>query len=204
MKLNIKDVLYWMDAIRGSNNKYKTLESFWKGQISSKVWLIEQLNDIIKPVNANVLVCGGWYGVMATLLFNSNIKVNNVRSIDIDPECKPIALNMNKHYEINGKFKAETCNMLDFKNYKDYDIIINTVCEHMSWDQYYKWLENIPKDKLIILQSNNFIEHNEHISCVFSVEAFKEKCGLTNILYSGKLELPKYERYMVIGKKNGV
>ena len=59
MKLNIKDVLYWMDAIRGSNNKYKTLESFWKGQISSKVWLIEQLNDIIKPVNANVLVCGG-------------------------------------------------------------------------------------------------------------------------------------------------
>ena len=112
---------------------------------------------------------------MATLLFNSNIKVNNVRSIDIDPGCKPIALNMNKHYEINGKFKAETCNMLDFKNYNDYDMIINTVCEHMAWDDYYKWLDKIPKDRLIILQSNNFKEHNEHISCVSSEEDFKKK-----------------------------
>ena len=109
---------------------------------------------------------------------------------------------MNKHYEINGKFKAETCNMLDFKNYNDYDMIINTVCEHMAWDDYYKWLDKIPKDRLIILQSNNFKEHDEHISCVSSEEDFKKKCGLTNILYSGTLELPKYERYMVIGNKN--
>ena len=88
--------------------------------------------------------------------------------------------------------------------YYDYDIIINTVCEHMSWDQYYKWLDKLPKGALIILQSNNFIEHNQHISCVFSEEAFKKKCGLTNILYSGTLELPKYERYMIIGKMNGI
>ena len=201
MKLNIKDVLYWMDAIRGSDDKYKTLESFWKGQISSKVWLIEQLNEIIRPVNANVLVCGGWYGVMATLLFNSNIKVNNVRSIDIDPGCKPIALNMNKHYEINGKFKAETCNMLDFKNYNDYDMIINTVCEHMAWDDYYKWLDKIPKDRLIILQSNNFTGHKEHINCSDSLKDFKWKSKLNRVWYEGTLELPKYDRYMLIGRK---
>ena len=199
------------------------VDSLHEGQIASKVWLIEQLNEVIIkvnldntkkktkkiPVNPNVLVCGGWCGVMATLLFNSNIKVNNVRSIDIDPRLKPIALTMNKHYKLNGKFTAGTCNMLDFKNYNDYDMIINTVCEHIAWDDYYKWLDKIPKDRLIILQSCNYI-YPPHISCVSSEEDFKKKCGVTNILYSGTLEQPKYigkfsdfKRYMVIGNKNG-
>jgi len=240
LKLNIKDVIPWVDAARRCNDKYvrdpnaligngraannEVLESLDEGQIASKVWLIEQLNEVIIkvnldntkkktkkiPVNPNVLVCGGWCGVMATLLFNSNIKINNVRSIDIDPGCKPIALTMNKHYKLNGKFTAGTCNMLDFKNYNDYDMIINTVCEHMSWDDYYKWLDKIPKDRLIILQSCNLKEYSTHISCVSSEEDFKKKCGVTNILYSGTLEVPKYfgekssfERYMVIGNRNG-
>ena len=72
---------------------------------------------------------------MATLLFNSNIKVNNVRSIDIDPRFKPIALTMNKHYKLNGKFTAGTCNMLDFKNYNDYE----NLCFFLSRRSYRKF-----------------------------------------------------------------
>lgn len=36
MKINIQDVLFWMDAIRDSDDRYRTLESFWKGQVNSK------------------------------------------------------------------------------------------------------------------------------------------------------------------------
>jgi hypothetical protein len=39
MKVDIQDVLFWMDAIRDSEDRYRTLESFWKGQVNSKIWL---------------------------------------------------------------------------------------------------------------------------------------------------------------------
>ena len=43
MKIDINDIKYWMDAIRNSEDKDRTLESFWGGQIKSKLWLIEAL-----------------------------------------------------------------------------------------------------------------------------------------------------------------
>ena len=43
MKIDIHDIKYWMDAIRISEDKERTLESFWGGQIKSKLWLIEAL-----------------------------------------------------------------------------------------------------------------------------------------------------------------
>ena len=45
MKVDIQDVLFWMDAIRNSENRYRTLESFWKGQVNSKLWLIEKMQE---------------------------------------------------------------------------------------------------------------------------------------------------------------
>jgi len=40
---------------------------------------------------------------------------------------------------------------------------------------------------------------DEHTNCVNSHEELAEKSGLNTILYSGKLDLDNYERYMVIG-----
>ena len=74
MKINIKDVLFWMDAIRQSDDRYRTLESFRKGQINSKVWLIDHLEKY-QNLPYNILVCGGWNGVLATLLFNSRLDI---------------------------------------------------------------------------------------------------------------------------------
>ena len=43
MQIDIDHILFWMDAIRNSTDKSRTLESFWKGQIKSKLWLINEL-----------------------------------------------------------------------------------------------------------------------------------------------------------------
>jgi len=40
MKIDIEDVMFYMDAIRNSEDRDRTLESFWKGQIKSKLWLV--------------------------------------------------------------------------------------------------------------------------------------------------------------------
>ena len=45
MKIDIQDIKFWMDAIRNSEDKDRTLETFWGGQIQSKLWLINTISE---------------------------------------------------------------------------------------------------------------------------------------------------------------
>jgi hypothetical protein len=199
MKIDLDDVLFWMDAIRDSSDKYRTLESFWKGQIYSKTWLVKSLEEMNLYNAGHVVIHGGWYGVLASLLFNSNINVKKITSIDIDPDCEKIAFTMNKRYEIAGKFKAITADMCDYVY--DANVVINTCCEHITQEQYDKWLNNVPDGALIVLQGNNYFDHPEHIRCSTNLNEF---VNISNIksLWASEMELPKYKRFMMIGKKH--
>ena len=202
MYLDIDHVLFWMDAIRNSKDPTRTLESFWKGQIKSKIWLIDSLIAFISSVPNNIVIHGGWNGVLASLLFQTNIKINKIISLDIDPDCEEIARTINKVEDISGKFKAVTCNMINYQ-YEFYpDIIINTSCEHISQYEYDIWLENIPSSSIIVLQSNNY-NIPEHIRIADSLEEFKNQSHLT-VFSASELELPLYTRYMIIGFKKNV
>lgn len=203
MKIDIEDVLFWMDAIRNSHDRYRTLESFWKGQVYSKVWLTEGLEQIIdtwhKPVK--IVIHGGWNGVLASILFNSKIPIEHIISLDIDPECQEVASTVNKRQEMAGRFLAVTEDMTTY-NYSA-DVVINTSCEHLTNDKYHQWLNRIPNDALIVLQNNNYFELEEHINCAIDIEDFIKMSGI-NVLKSDILSLPKYDRYMIIGKKENV
>ena len=201
MRINIRDVLYWMDAIRQSDDRYRTLESFWKGQINSKVWLIDNLKNYFQRVPYEILICGGWNGVMSTLLFNSELDIARVTSMDKDPTCESIANTMNKEYEIRSQFKAITMDMLEYRNYHKHNLIINTACEHMSKEEYAEWISLLPNNTKIIIQSNNYFDHKEHVNCKASLEAFEKDCGLT-VKFSAELPTEKYKRFMIIGAKN--
>ena len=71
MKINIKDVLFWMDA--NDSPMIDIHLRVRKGQINSKVWLIDHLEKYQQNLSYNILLCGGWNGVLATLLFNSRL-----------------------------------------------------------------------------------------------------------------------------------
>lgn len=202
MKINIKDVLYWMDAIRQSDDRYRTLESFWKGQINSKVWLIETLKQYFQRVPYNIVICGGWNGVLATLLFNSDLDILKITSVDKDPTCESIAYTMNKDYEMRGQFAAITENIIDYKNYAKHNLIINTACEHMTSEEYNNWISALPNNTQIILQSNNYFENKEHVNCQKDLITFKQNCGI-QVSSASELETEKYKRFMIIGVKNG-
>ena len=45
MKIDTKDIKFWMDAIRNSDDRDRTLESFWGGQLESKAWLVETVEQ---------------------------------------------------------------------------------------------------------------------------------------------------------------
>jgi len=201
MKIDIEDIKYWMDTIRNSEDRDQILESFWGGQLFSKQWLVETLETRGHYVNANIVIHGGWNGVLANMLFNSNLGIGHITSVDIDPKCEYIAKSINKKYEQQGRFTAVTGDMCDYEYDNRVDIIINTSCEHITQEQYDKWLGNAP-NAMFVLQSNNYFTHPTHINCSKDLKEFetKSKC---KIEYSGEYQPPyvKYTRYMIIGSK---
>jgi hypothetical protein len=194
MNIDTEHLHYWMQAIRQSPDPIRTMDAFWSGQLNSKEWLITNLrNNVNKFVSIDIH--GGWVGVLASMLFQSNIYIKNIRSVDIDPSCEAIATMMNKKEEIVGRFRAVTADMCAIRS--DADVVINTSCEHITQDQYDLWLSGMPHSSLIVVQSNNY-DIPEHIRTASSLEEFKEQSSLT-VLWAGELELPLYTRYMIIG-----
>ena len=196
MQIDLEHLHYWMCAIRESNDPKRTLDAFWKGQLNSKLWLIENLKSFVDtPISVDIY--GGWVGVLSSMLFQSGLPIKTIRSIDIDASCQSIATMMNKGEEIQGKFKAITGDMCDIVS--DADVIINTSCEHITQEQYIKWMSNILPNSILVLQSNNY-QIDEHIRTAESLEEFKKQSSI-NILWGGQLQLPLYTRWMIIGKR---
>jgi len=197
MLIDTEHLHYWMQAIRQSPDPMRTMDAFWSGQLKSKEWLIDNLKPYIDK-GVTIDIHGGWVGVLASMLFQTNIVCKKIRSVDVDPTCQGIAVIMNKGEEMSGRFEAITANMCEITSAAD--VIINTSCEHISQDQYDLWLKGVPTSSLIVLQSNNY-NIPEHIRISNDLEEFKSQSNL-KILWSGELELPLYKRFMIIGYKD--
>lgn len=188
------------------------------GQLKSKRWLVKELEKLGIPLGT-VYLCAGWYATLAAMLFQSRLSIEKMRSFDIDESCLDVADTINKPQVLQDwKFKAVTKDIMDIdynehtwttwskaNNRMSYDIIdrpdtiINTSCEHI--ENFDKWYAKIPQGKMIVLQSNNFFEVEEHVNCVSSIEEFITSTPMSDILYRGELELTKYTRFMLIGIK---
>jgi hypothetical protein len=183
-----------MQAIRQSPDPMRTLDAFWRGQVSSKEWLIENLEPFV-TTPARIDIHGGWVGVLASMIFQSDIPAKYICSVDLDPSCESIATMMNKLEEQDGKFRAITADMCSVP--VSGSVVINTSCEHITQEQYELWLSRLPKDCIVVLQSNNY-KIPEHVRTASSLEEFKKQCHVAE-LWSGVLKTQLYDRWMVIG-----
>jgi hypothetical protein len=195
MTIDLEHLHHWMQAIRKSPDPMRTMDAFWSGQLKSKQWLIDNLSEYA-TMPTTIDIHGGWVGVLASMLFQSKIPCLHIRSVDIDPTCEPIATEMNKLEEIQGRFRAVTSDMCSIRS--DADIIINTSCEHLTQDQYDYWLTGVPHNSLIVLQSNNY-NIPEHVRTAETLDQFIDQSKLT-VWSAGELDLPLYKRFMVIGR----
>lgn len=193
-------------------------DCFSRGQLQSKIWLITELRKL--DVNlGTVFLCAGWYGTLATMLFESNLAIDRIRSFDVDETTVDIAEVFNKPWFTDQwKFKAliNDIHEIDYNEYTwqfwsnannrmSYPItdvpntIINTSCEHI--ENFKDWYNKIPSGKLVVLQGNNYTEIEEHVNCSNNLTEFSEKSPMTTVLFEGELLLPKYTRFMKIGFK---
>jgi hypothetical protein len=198
------------------NQKSIDKDCFSRGQLQSKIWLVNELKKLDLSLGT-VYLCAGWYATLAVMLFESGIKVDKIRSFDIDPSTVDIAESFNKPWYVDQwRFKA-LCQDIMQINYNSHtwqfwsnannrlsypitdipDTIINTSCEHIT--NFNEWYNKIPSGKIIILQGNNYFEIKEHVNCSFNLDEFSQKAPMTTVLYEGALSLPKYTRFMKIG-----
>ena len=209
------------------NNTEYNKDCFSRGQLLSKQWLVTELQKLDVELGT-VFLCAGWYATLATMLFESDIEVDRIHSFDIDPSCQQIAETFNNPWYLDKwRFKATTGDIRDFNyttmpapsdgsvgNYYfktnvdereietrlNPDTFINTSTEHI--DNFNDWYRrNIPFDKLVIVQGNNYHDLEEHVNTHQSLQSFSEQCYMRTVLFEGELELPEYTRYMKIGYK---
>ena len=60
--------------------------------------------------------------------------------------------------------------------------------------------KDYPVTPLLVIQSNNYFELNDHINCVNDEDELVEKNQLKEVYFKGKQSLPLYDRFMVIGR----
>ena len=205
--------------VRDYESEYLT-DAFSRGQLNSKIWLVNTIKELELDLGDMIYVCAGWYGVLGALLFERFDVKGSIRSFDIDDSCAFIAETLNRVYvQDKWKFKASTVDvrkltfMGDVYESKKYNgdietitdtpatCVINTSCEHIeNFDEFWG---NIPNGTLVIMQNNNFVEHEDEtvVNTVSSEIEWEEKLNLSEVIFKGTLELEKYDRYMVIGRK---
>jgi hypothetical protein len=189
-------------------------DCFSRGQLQSKLWLVNKLKDIGLDLGV-VFLCAGWYGTLATMMFEENLIIEKIRSFDIDESTESIAEIFNRPWVIDGwKFKSvvqdiheinfdEHCYVVskgknDIERLWDSpDTIINTSCEHI--ENFEDWYSKIPQGKIVIVQCNDYKEIEEHVNTHDTLSSFSNQTPLEVELYSGELKLEKYTRFMRIG-----
>jgi len=181
------------------------LNCFNENQYQSKKWLVECLNQydyhfrLKSQDSIDIAVFGGWYGLTAKLLAD-NFKIKPVRklySYDFDPFCKK----MGKIFFPQIEFVEKDVKDVD-TNEKSFSIIVNTSCEHMEQHIIDKIIEQAPDKTLFVLQSNNYVEIDQHINCSVDLQDFTNKYKSTlEKVKTYKLNMQKYTRFMVIGVK---
>ncbi len=191
---------------------FRLQQALSKGQVRSKVWLRDKLVELkVTAELKNILVLCGWAGGLSRIL-SEKIPAQYV-SVDIDPDCFEIAKRLNKLLEIQGEYKSVTQNIFDLNlsdpqffndlklrsQFYPIDLVINTSCEHIA--DFSSWYNSIPDGQLLVLQSNDFFDCKEHLNCSKDLDEFKASAPMKELLFAGELNLQKYNRFMLIGRK---
>lgn len=199
----IRDISSW--SIKWSETTNIT-DHFSRGQVASKLWMVEKLNEILENKQlGTIIMYGGWYATIAAVLFD-HFDIKKYYNLDMDEHVLAVANDFN--YKNLDKFKSQLCdvNTLVYQDNKCTlpdstvvapNVVINTSCEHMTDE----WFYNLPDGQFVVLQTNNYFSNEQHINCVNSVAEAMEKYQFSEVLYAGELDNVLYYRYMIIGVK---
>jgi len=176
-----------------------------RNQVKSKLWLIEQLDALkllpkpkrqLTDPTTNVLLVGGWVGMLPFLADMKGKFLDTVTNIDIDESVHAAASDLNSITASSFRTSSKDVRKLNIAKY-DKPLVIDTIVEHFT--DHGAWVNTLPNKAMIVLQGNDMFDVPDHVNCHKTLEDFIASCGLNNIIWSGELNLYKCTRYMAIG-----
>jgi len=186
------------------------INSFLSNQINCKIWLIDELVNILERkkdhfIVKRVTVLGSWYGnIIVPLLIDNIPTLQEIDLIDMDEDALAISRKFLGHYDFKINYMHKDINFEEFEDHYT-NVVINTSCEHM-----------VPMDSITFhhddqviyaLQSNDMFNIREHVNCVKNETELATQANLSTTYYMshkklmGEKGMP-YNRFMVIGKRN--
>ncbi len=170
-------------------------------QVACKVWARDQLHWHLGNQFSSIWLLGGWYGVMAAMLFDDpRFTIGEIRSIDLDGQAAAVALTLNAAAVGQGRFSVQVADMYALDYFAERpQLVINTSCEHIA--DLPAWLTLLPQGTPVLLQSNNYSAEPTHVNIMRSAEQFAEAAALSHVAYCGALPLKNYTRFMLIGTR---
>ena len=200
----------WKQAIADVSKDYpylfkRVLDCSTSSQLQSKLWAVNQLKEIVgenilRP--RSIVLLGGWYANFSTELLMSNIKPDLIQNFEIDEDVKYISYKFNKRYKDAEQYKCDVRDIMwdPIDTWGQYEVIINTSCEHMFPMTRFYSLNKFKEPPVYVLQSTDDTQWDDHINCVSSSDELIEQARITKVLYSGEQELDNgMKRFMVIG-----
>ena len=110
----------------------RLLDSATTSQLQGKLWLVNELNKLDLKFS-NVCLVGGWCQLITHYCLITLILILFI--IGILTDAKQISYKFNRRYKHQNKYVAITSNIFEksWSKFRDsnYDLIINTSCEHM-------------------------------------------------------------------------
>jgi len=164
-------------------------DAFHTNQIESKKEVIRAFDKL----NARrVLYIGAWIGYLTHYLLREYPV--EVRELDVDFRSKIISNMWN--WDQPGYLGNMTMDIIYFRDWHEFDTIINCSTEHVSND----WFNLMPMGTQVIMQSNN-LKHKTHINTCDDLEQMKQKFPLSHTVHASTVEFHNYNRFTLAGIK---
>mgnify|MGYP001161219914 FL=1 len=196
---------YWVSQWVNNNlpSYFQSFEdSVSQGQFESKIWLMKELSKIsmkeFEPLKIDII--GSWFAFPLIEMLSKLYKIDQIDLYDIDENCHKVVAQYLNHFDYDFKV-VQFGDYFERKDLRRRHIVINTSSEHMpnvvECQRYYK---NYPENPLLVLQSNNYFQLDEHTNCVNDENELIKNNSIERVYYKGKNPLPLYDRFMVIGR----
>ena len=185
----------YSDESKGILEAQELIDMFHENQMTSKNELLKACDklDIHSNFYINGLYIASWMGFMTRILSdNYNYYMSE---IELDERCGPVSI---KYNEKNKRYREHIVGDAleqDKDFFERYNLVINTSCEHMPSNWYYK----LPDKCWVILQCNNFNEIDDHINCVENIKEMKARYPM-HVKYESELQCTIYNRYTLAGQ----
>lgn len=180
------------------NGSVNWIDALGDSQIKSKLSLVEELSYRISR-DDEIIILGGWVGLLPYLMNKKNISCSKVINIEIDQMALVAADALNAHDSFSYDRIYTDVTQLDYGQWAS-PVVINTSCEHFI--SYQSWLPLIPDGTLCFFQSNNMFKVEEHLNCHEKLQDFIEAVRLSRIVKTEEIDIGDgWKRFMVIGYK---